>query len=801
MTNTMKRLVSVVLSFVMVISCLVFVDATSVSAYVPEVLYKHYAYAADATANGDDISNNAKTVFTNAYTGTYTFTSGKYKIDDKEYTLTKGSSTSTSTLTIVVPEGVPDATLSIIAKSINSNARTLTLSKNGTAIGSAKSITEATVVTYKGLSSGTYTFKGDYIYYSLLILKVPARYTISGKITDNKGNAVRCATVEVNGMIASTNGSGEYSINAIYGENNFKVTALGHSSQTENIFVTEDTTKDVVLHKKVDKIYKFYGNETDATNNYDSADDNASTIFTDINPGTGGNYTTNLNIGGSTYNFTHIGNSNSNRKFTIVVPEGVENANLYLAYRSLESYSNANLTLSKNGNTIDNTKYIPPNVGASVSYTDLSAGTYTVSTTSYSIYPLLFALTTSPIYTISGKVTDEMGEPVKCATVYVGDDIELITDGDGNYSVDVSEGTVINSVKATAIGYEDYDKTVSITDDTTCDITLKRKSVVYKFFANATDATNNYDSVDNNDTNVFSASTGAATIQTGTYNICGSSYNLSLAGGGYSGFDIVVPSGMENADFYMVAASDGYSTIQLNLTKDGNTVGEQQTLNKDKTPVIVKYSGLNEGKYTLKCSNYFNYSFMALVSSDLPITETNITDCVTAIDNGLVSNISTDSPFADKIADLNETDRIFTLVGMVNGEHKDSDFMNKVDKVGFALYDADVVDSLGENAKTMNPILLKKKYSSADFGDETTATDEVYKNFYDVDKYDKDLDSELGYTGATSLEESSDKSYFAYVVALGQGKRYYVYPYTLYDGESQNVFDGTSENKIEIINN
>lgn len=801
MANNLRRFTSFIMSFIMLVSCLLIVNVTSVSAYTPEVLYKHYAYAADATANGDDISNNAKTVFTNASVGISDFTPGTYTLNDKEYTLKRAAST--TSLTIVVPEGVPDATLSMAIKSINSDARTLTLSKNGTAVGSSKSVAGATVVTYKGLSSGTYTLKSsDTIYYSLLTLKLSATYVVSGKVTDNKGNAVKCATIDVNGTTTRTNESGEYSINALYGENSFKVTALGHSSQTENIFVTEDTTKDVVLHKKVDKIYKFYGNETDATNNYDSADDNASTIFTDINPGTSGNFTTNLNIGGSTYNFTHIGNRNDNRKFTIVVPEGVENANLYLAYRSLESYSNANLTLSKNGNTIDNTKYIPPNVGASVSYTDLSAGTYTVTTTSYSIYPLLFVLTTSPIYTISGKVTDEMGEPVKCATVYVGDDIELITDGDGNYSVDVSEGTVINSVKATAIGYEDYDKTVSITDDTTYDITLKRKSVVYKFFANATDATNNYDSVDNNDIDIYQgASTGAVSFPANTYNIAGSSYSLSLAGGGYSGFDIVVPSGMENADFYMVAASDGYYTIQLNLTKDGNTVGEQQTLNKDKTPVIVKYSGLNEGKYTLKCSNYFNYSFMALVSSDLPITETNITDCVTAIDNGLVSNISTDSPFADKITDLNETDRIFTLVGMVNGEHKDSDFMNKVDKVGFALYDADVVDSLGENAKTMNPILLKKKYSSADFVDETTATDEVYKNFYDVDKYDKDLDSELGYTGATSLEESSDKSYFAYVVALGQGKRYYVYPYTLYTGESQNVFDGTSEDKIEISNN
>lgn len=800
MTSNLRRIISLVLSFIMIMSCLFVINTTSVSAYTPEVLYKHYGYAADATANGDDISNNAKTVFTNASVSIYDFTPGTYTLNDKEYTLKRAAST--TSLTIVVPEGVPDATLSMAIKSINSNARTLTLSKNGTAVGSSKSVAGATVVTYKGLSSGTYTLKSsDTIYYSLLTLKLSATYVVSGKVTDNKGNAVKCATVEVNGMIASTNGSGEYSINAVYGENDFKVTALGHSSHTENIFVTEDTTKDVVLHKKVDKIYKFYGNETDATNNYDSADDNARTIFTDINPGTGGNYTTNLNIGGSTYNFTHIGNRNDNRKFTIVVPEGVENANLYLAYRSLESYSNANLTLSKNGNTIDNTKYIPPKVGASVSYTDLSAGTYTVTTTAYSIYPLLFVLTTSPIYTISGKVTDEMGEPVKCATVYVGDDIELITDGDGNYSVDVSEGTVINSVKATAIGYEDYDKTVAITDDTTYDITLKRKSVVYKFFANATDATNNYDSVDNNDTNVFSASTGAATIQTGMYNICGSSYNLSLANGGYSGFDIVVPSGMENADFYMVAAATRYGTSQLTLTKGDDVIDEQQYLDKDETPVIVKYSGLSEGKYTLKGSEYFKYSFMALVSSDLPITETNITDCVTAIDNGLVSNISTDSPFADKIADLNETDRIFTLVGMVNGEHKDSDFMNKIDKVGFALYDADVVDSLGENAKTMNPILLKKKYSSADFGDETTATDEVYKNFYDVDKYDKDLDSELGYTGATSLEESSNKSYFAYVVALGQGKRYYVYPYTLYTGESQNVFDGTSEDKIEISNN
>lgn len=54
-----------------------------------------------------------------------------------------------------------------------------------------------------------------------------------------------------------------------------------------------------------------------------------------------------------------------------------------------------------------------------------------------------------------------------------------------------------------------------------------------------------------------------------------------------------------------------------------------------------------------------------------------------------------DSPFYDVVTTngLANDDMLFTLIGTVTGNHKDKDFLNQVDKVGFVILNADTVDA------------------------------------------------------------------------------------------------------------
>lgn len=724
----------------------------------------------------------------------------------------------------MVPDGINDASFSIVACSNSGSGSSISLLKNGVAVSGSTTISskKVTVLNYTDLSTGTYTLKDSSSSFSwgLLLLKTPAVYSISGTVKDSKGNAIENARLTVNGEYKiSTDSSGNFYFDVpdVVSDYDISVTALGYQSEEKTVKVNKkDVNESFILYKNRKNIHKFYCDERIATDNDESINNNNADVFTDAAVVTGTKWGTEniLDVGGSSYKVNYCGSACST--ITIVVPEGVTDADLYMVLSGKNSFAlsakTMNLTLSKNGTAVDTSKQLTINGVNVINYTGLSEGTYTLA--SYysgrllTLYQMLFVMTTSDIYEIEGKVTDTTGIPIKCATVYI-DDKEKITDSNGNYSIDIDKDTKVNNIKVTAMGYEDLDESVSINCGTTHNITLNKKSVVYKFFSNSNDAINNYDSLDNNNTEVFqNAGTNTDSLSSAgaDYKICGSTYRLAGAVKKGTGFSIIVPKGIESADFYMVAGSGEWNRPKrLSLVKNGTVVDYEQSLD-DEEYKIVKYTGLSEGEYTLTAdcagiSSNFSYCFMALVSSELPITEKNITDCVIAIDNGMVKNIEEDSPFADSVANLNGTDKVFTIVGMVNGNYKDDEFMNQVDKVGFVLYDADVVDSLGENAKTMNPILLKRNYSDIDFREETIKTDTVYKNFYDVEQYDSALDSETDYTGAKSLEESEDKSYFAYVVALGKGNRYYAYPYTLYNGGNQNIFDAKSDDKIEISNN
>ena len=1040
-------------------------------------VYKFYGNTLDAEADYDSTDNNATDVFTNfkVSTSTSSVKGGPFEVNGSTYNL-KHYGGSSSSLTIKVPEGVADASLYMVIRGNGNSDTKLTLSKDGGVIDNTNTLTAytANIVTFTDLSEGTYTLTCDYsVNVMLAMLATSPVYTISGTVTNTEGAIVKCATVYIDDKEVITDGNGRYSIDISDGKliDNIRVTALGCKDYEESVSIDEETTKDIILHKNRYDVYTFFGNEKDAITNYDSIANNAKDIFKDAVTYTSRFTERIFNIDGSTYKCTYSGRARS--RYTIVVPEGVTAAELYMAVTS--NYSSAiQFTLSKDGAVVDDQYTLDPTSSDVVTYKNLREGTYTLTTTA-SVYPSLLVLTTSPVYSLSGTVMDNAGTPIKCATIELDTGFTLRTDGEGKYSIDIAEETTINNIKVTAMGYEDSEEAVSINGDTTQDIVLNKESDTYKFFANETDATANYETTNNNSTNVFTnAIMGSSKVTgTNTYSVGGSFYKMNYISGNVSTLNIVVPKNYTNAKLYVVGKSyrTNYTT-SLTLSKNGKVVDNQQTLPGSKMSIIT-YEDLDEGTYTLKGNYAYRYTLLALTAEEKEIVESttetttegsfnvrvnrgdnstaesinvsvkkngevledvtslnigsnteigklkrndvltftfdeetakkitnwsgfkstlndktytltykvtstssvpvmyyydemstvnlgrtsaiaasyggygfgkydamiagrnlksytvikghryslydvgdgiydkdgteygvanetvlllgdsddkvvvknnidsstkalvildcskedavvtavdgalyssydgtnatevdsvvgktedrkklqfyidggttlnikgtdtdnysvlrsvrifdvnNVTTGVTAIDNGLASDLVEDSSFASIVASLDATDRLFTVVGMVNGDYRDTDFMRQINKVGFVLYDADVVDNLGEEAKNMNPQQLQINYSGTDFGEETIQTNSVYKNFYDVNQYDETLDADKSYTGATSQEEGNDKSYFAYVVSVSQGKRYYAYPFTMYTNATEKSYAATSDDRIEISN-
>ncbi len=166
-------------------------EATTSAPVVQDQISKFYVNAADATANGDDIANNATSIFTNAATGTGSLSStATIAVDGKNYTLSKRTGNGAHSLTIVVPSGVTNATLYVYGNSSGaSSTRKLTLSgitATGAATGSAGSLS-----TFTGLNAGTYTLTSDGNWgYSFLALSV------SNSGSDNTTEATTEATTK-----------------------------------------------------------------------------------------------------------------------------------------------------------------------------------------------------------------------------------------------------------------------------------------------------------------------------------------------------------------------------------------------------------------------------------------------------------------------------------------------------------------------------------------------------------------------------------------------------------------------------
>lgn len=169
-----------------------------------------------------------------------------------------------------------------------------------------------------------------------------------------------------------------------------------------------------------------------------------------------------------------------------------------------------------------------------------------------------------------------------------------------------------------------------------------------------------------------------------------------------------------------------------------------------------------------------------------------------SMDNGLVSDIDTDSPFADTVAGLDSTDKVFTLIGIITGNHTDTAFLNKISEVGFDIVNADDAEKIDTSAKSIRPEDLKDKDSSLNIIN-IKAT-EIYKNIYNTEHYDASKDSQKGYTGETKTTDDDNTSYFAELVAVCKGNRYYVYPYTKYTGSEYKVYE-TTVSGYELNNN
>ena len=208
------------------------------------------------------------------------------------------------------------------------------------------------------------------------------------------------------------------------------------------------------------------------------------------------------------------------------------------------------------------------------------------------------------------------------------------------------------------------------------------------------------------------------------------------------------------------------------------------------TTITVKGTGTSANAYTVvKSIRLFNLN--------------NIVDGDKAVNNGVVSTMTEDSPFYDVVTTngLANDDMLFTLIGTVTGNHKDKDFLNQVDKVGFVILNADTVDANDPNGQ-YTPMQLRYNFGDI-FGGVYVETTDIYKNVYDATNYNSSLDSSEGYTGDvdSTLETNNNVAYFAELVSVSAGHRYYAYPYTLYAGATQRAYDTNPKGtRIEISN-
>lgn len=787
-------------------------EATTVA---NQTLYKYYVNAADATANGDSIDNNASTVFKDAKTSTGRLSAeSTVAVGGKDYTLNYRSSNAT-TLSIVVPEGVENATLYVVARSSSSTGRALTLTKGTETVGDAQSTdgTTPVVATYEGLSTGTYTLTSDgNMQYSLLVLSVP---TTVGTTTTTTETTTETTTTEttttasvqiwtpdnktdilgsaVSGLSPSTasNRTSAF-VDSIFGDGE---TATGAIEGQKYVLLSGSTNIIPTATGKL-KLYIVANSNDAVTNGTIKTGDTAvySGTFAARNGNTAVEAIT-INVeAGKTYNIsnqlmlfraelTPTGSTETSTETTTTTTtetttEETTMGVLKVKVNNPASSSDATVkvTVKKNGTTISDVTAL--NIGseteiAGVNEDDVITFTFAkeqakqITNWNSNLKSVFRDKTYTLTYTVGKTIAiPEMDYYSSMPAAVTLGQTETKAAGYGTYGFgqykvktngnDLAEYAIIKGHQYSLfdVGSGDYDK-----DGTEFGIPDER-ILLLGGTDDEIELTNSINSKEK--VLVLLDCSGDNAIVTAT------------GGNLYSSYD----------------GSTGTKAAQITgISKNGVKV---QFYVDGGTTITIKGTGTSANAYTVvKSIRLFNLN--------------NIVDGDKMIDNGAVSTMTEDSPFYNVVTSnsLATTDKLFTLIGNVTGNHRESEFLNQIGKVGFVILDADTVDTYDKDG-TLTPMQLKYNNPDVNFGGVYVETTDIYKNVYDATNYNSSLDSSEGYTGDvdSTLETNNNVAYFAELVSVSAGHRYYAYPFTLYTGATQRAYDTNPKGtRIEISNN
>lgn len=782
-------------------------EATTVA---NQTLYKYYVNAADATANGDSIDNNASTVFKDAKTSTGRLSAeSTVAVGGKDYTLNYRSSNAT-TLSIVVPEGVENATLYVVARSSSSTGRALTLTKGTETVGDAQSTggTTPVVATYEGLSTGTYTLTSDgNMQYSLLVLSVPTTVGTTTTTTETTTETTTTASVQiwtpdnktdilgsaVSGLSPSTasNRTSAF-VDSIFGDGE---TATGAIEGQKYVLLSGSTNIIPTATGKL-KLYIVANSNDAVTNGTIKTGDTAvySGTFAARNGNTAVEAIT-INVeAGKTYNIsnqlmlfraelTPTGSTETSTETTTTTTtetttEETTMGVLKVKVNNPASSSDATVkvTVKKNGTTISDVTAL--NIGseteiAGVNEDDVITFTFAkeqakqITNWNSNLKSVFRDKTYTLTYTVGKTIAiPEMDyySSMPAAVTLGQTETKAVgygTYGFGQYKVkangnDLAEYAIIKGHQYSLfdVGSGDYDK-----DGTEFGIPDER-ILLLGGTDDEIELTNSINSKEK--VLVLLDCSGDNAIVTAT------------GGNLYSSYD----------------GSTGTKAAQITgISKNGVKV---QFYVDGGTTITIKGTGTSANAYTVvKSIRLFNLN--------------NIVDGDKMIDNGAVSTMTEDSPFYNVVTSnsLATTDKLFTLIGNVTGNHRESEFLNQIGKVGFVILDADTVDTYDKDG-TLTPMQLKYNNPDVNFGGVYVETTDIYKNVYDATNYNSSLDSSEGYTGDvdSTLETNNNVAYFAELVSVSAGHRYYAYPFTLYTGATQRAYDTNPKGtRIEISNN
>lgn len=329
-------------------------------------------------------------------------------------------------------------------------------------------------------------------------------------------------------------------------------------------------------------LYTWFVGKTDITNNNGTNDSEVFTAGAESsksNTISGGSHT--INISDKSFTVAQRG-SDAAVNITVAVPAGASNAKLYFVCEASGTGRTVTLSGTNYSKTFDLTE---KNTVYDIMFDDISAGTYTLSS--------------------SGKIK------------YSFLALEASSAGGGEETTESTTEVIT-------------EEPTEATSETPVETTTEAASqgTMYKFYVNSDDATNNGDNQANNATSIFTdAKTGTGKLsETSNVTIEGKEYTfVNRNSNSAHVINIVVPEGVSNATFYIVANSSGSGTRKLTLTDSvSNTVGENSV--SGTAGQLFSFNGLNTGNYKLTYDGNGGYSFLGLfvpgASGDETTTET-----------------------------------------------------------------------------------------------------------------------------------------------------------------------------------